>query len=95
VLREGAAKSLTMPRASNTPVAYSTRVNEWHDYSLGYGRHPFPVDEGLFMFFLQARIEYDRDEGNKAGGLCNRVYAIDLVCSLLGVDGPGKLVPVC
>jgi hypothetical protein len=93
-LREGVAKSLTMARADNTLAAYKTPVNEWQDFSLGYSREPFPVDGALFILFLQARIEYDQVKGNKAGGLCNRVYAIDLMCSLLGVEGPGKLGPV-
>ena len=93
-VRQGVAESLSMARAGNTLSAYSTPVTEWQRYSEEFNKVPFPVDQGLFMFFLQSRIDYDKAKGNKAGGLCNRVYALDLVCSMLGVTGPGSLAPV-
>jgi hypothetical protein len=93
-LRDDAAASLTMARASSTLDAYRSPVSEWEEFSGRYNCRTFPVNEAVFILFLQNRINYDKEKGNKVGGLLNRVYGIDLVCSMVGVEGPGTLSEV-
>lgn len=93
-LREGVALSLTMSKADSTMDAYRTPVREWQDFCDEFHCRPFPVDAAPFLLFLQKRIGYDHEQGNKVGGLLNRVYGVDLACAMMGVDGPGVLPAV-
>ena len=90
-LREEVAESLTMSRANKTLDTYRTPVDEWQDFAAKFKCRQFPVDEAAFLMFLQNGINYDKSKGNKEGGLLNRVYGADLVCNMLGVEGPGSL----
>ena len=90
-LRDGLAESLTMSKADCTLDAYRTPVIEWQEFSEKLGCLAFPVEEAVFLLFLQNRLNYDKEKGNKVGGLLNRVYGIDLVCAMLGIDAPGAL----
>ena len=90
-LREEVAESLTMSRANKTLDAYKTPVDEWQEFAEKFKCRQFPVEEAAFLLFLQNRINYDKSKGNKEGGLLNRVYGVDLVCNMLGVEGPGGL----
>lgn len=84
------AESLVMAKSNNTLAAYKSPVAEWQEFSSSLGCRAFPVDLAPFLLFLQSRLSYDVESVNKAGGLLNRVYGVDLMCSMLGFDRPGK-----
>jgi len=88
------AGSLAMARADSTLDAYRSPVLEWQEFSSSLGCRAFPVDEAPFLLFLQNRVDYDLSKGNKVGGLLNRVYGVDLLCSMLGCPRPGSLPQV-
>ena len=93
-LRDEVAQSLTMAKAVGTLGAYRTPVNEWQEFCSLYKGRAFPVDSALFLLFLQKRLNYDLEQHNKVGGFLNRVYGIDLMCGMLGFEGPGRLPQV-
>jgi hypothetical protein len=90
VLRDQLAESLTMSKASSTIKAYKSPVDEWQGFCVGINQVGFPVDTATFLLFLQMRLNYDKERKNKVGGLLNRVYGVDLMCNMLGYEGPGK-----
>ena len=93
-LRDEVAQSLTMAKAGGTMAAYRSPVSEWQEFCSNYKCRAFPVDGAPFLLFLQQRLNYDIKQGNKVGGLLNRVYGVDLVCGMMGVEGPGALPQV-
>ena len=93
-LREELAQSLTMAKAASTLGAYKTPVAEWQEFCTMYKGRAFPVDSALFLLFLQNRLNYDLERHNKIGGFLNRVYGIDLMCGMMGFEGPGRLPEV-
>ena len=93
-LREGVAQSLTMSKAVSTLGAYRTPVSEWQEFCSRYKGRAFPVDSALYLLFLQERLNYDLAHHNKVGGFLNRVYGVDLMCGMLGFEGPGGLPQV-
>jgi hypothetical protein len=88
-LRDQMASSMTMSKAASTLKSYNAPVNEWQDFCGSIGYPAFPVDTAVFLLFLQSRLNYDKEKGNKVGGLLHCVYGVDLLCHMLGFPGPG------
>ena len=89
-LQKGLAETINMSRADSTLEVYATPIREWEEFASEHGGSPFPVEVALFLLFLQKRVIHDRVKGNKAGGLCNRVYGVDLMCGMSNLPRPGS-----
>ena len=95
-LRDECAEAMVMAKAANTTATYIRAM--WASGNclllIEGCADPFPVNEALFLLFLNEELSRAKGLGLKAGVVLNCLYGVNLVCAMLSVPGPGILASV-
>ena len=93
-LKSDLAQSLVMSKAPNTFNKYMPLVSKWQEFAQRLSKPAFPVDNVLFVLYLQKLKNVATEKGTKGSAVSDTVYAVDFAHRLRGLDLPGKFEPI-